>query len=224
MPSTFLIIRAKRVSNCYIQTKKKSACSTNLGFSGGKNCACVRLILVLVLRIMYQIRMYLLSAGRNLYVRTFMFRPWTHTSDDSYIYQLSLVVATATVSFIVCLKTAPFNTSCHSDVVHRAQCKEAARGEGAEIRGGRRRHEERDGKVRCRLTIMTHAKLEAIVVAGGGVAVTNAPGAEFWRLLLAGCPATLRLCRMVVLPGAFYFYLLVAKIGCTPVDRVAKAS
>ena len=27
-----------------------------------------------------------------------LFRPWTHTSDDSYIYQLSLVVATATVS------------------------------------------------------------------------------------------------------------------------------
>ena len=26
------------------------------------------------------------------------FRPWTHTSDDSYIYQLSLVVATATRS------------------------------------------------------------------------------------------------------------------------------
>ena len=26
------------------------------------------------------------------------FRPWTHTSDDSYIYQLSLVVATATAS------------------------------------------------------------------------------------------------------------------------------
>ena len=26
------------------------------------------------------------------------FRPWTHKSDDSYIYQLSLVVATATVS------------------------------------------------------------------------------------------------------------------------------
>ena len=31
------------------------------------------------------------------------FRPWTHTSDDSYIYQLSLVVATATVSFHHCL-------------------------------------------------------------------------------------------------------------------------
>ena len=28
------------------------------------------------------------------------FRPWTHTSDDSYIYQLSLAVATATVSFV----------------------------------------------------------------------------------------------------------------------------
>ena len=28
------------------------------------------------------------------------FRPWTHTSDDSYIYQLSLVVATATLSYI----------------------------------------------------------------------------------------------------------------------------
>ena len=27
------------------------------------------------------------------------FSPWTHTSDDSYFYQLSLVVATATVSF-----------------------------------------------------------------------------------------------------------------------------
>ena len=36
------------------------------------------------------------------------FRPWTHTSDDSYIYQLSLVVATATVSF------------SSSDLAHRA--------------------------------------------------------------------------------------------------------
>ena len=104
-------IRAKRVSNCYIQKK---------------NCVRLRLILVLVgknlcvcspdfcfsattvwyqVRIMYQIRMYLVSAGRNLYVRTWRyaitrtFRPLTHTSDDSYIYQLSLVVATATVSF-----------------------------------------------------------------------------------------------------------------------------
>ena len=29
------------------------------------------------------------------------FSPWTHTSDDSYIYQLSLVLATATVSYII---------------------------------------------------------------------------------------------------------------------------
>ena len=27
------------------------------------------------------------------------FSPWTHTSDDSYIYQMSLVLATATVSY-----------------------------------------------------------------------------------------------------------------------------
>ena len=37
-------------------------------------------------------------------IRTF--RPWTHTSDDSYIYQLSLVVATATVSLIISIYTA----------------------------------------------------------------------------------------------------------------------
>ena len=30
------------------------------------------------------------------------FSPWTHTSADSYIYQLSLVLATATVSFSAC--------------------------------------------------------------------------------------------------------------------------
>ena len=29
------------------------------------------------------------------------FRPWTHTSNDSYIFQLSLVVATATVSYFI---------------------------------------------------------------------------------------------------------------------------
>ena len=33
------------------------------------------------------------------------FRPWTHTSDDSYMYQLSLVVATATVSSISVIST-----------------------------------------------------------------------------------------------------------------------
>ena len=76
---------------------------------------------------MYQIRMYLVSAGRNLYVmfqirntyvpgigrqksiRTYvMFRPWTHTSDDSYIYQLSLVVTTATVSCMTIIQNDYF--------------------------------------------------------------------------------------------------------------------
>ena len=69
VPRKTSIIRAKRVSNCCMQEKKKtdrlcvclSWCSVNLGFS----------------------------------VRS---RPWTHTSDDSYFYQLSLVLATATVS------------------------------------------------------------------------------------------------------------------------------
>ena len=31
------------------------------------------------------------------------FSPWTHTSDDSYIYQLSLVLATAIVSLLLLL-------------------------------------------------------------------------------------------------------------------------
>ena len=75
--------------------------------------------------IMYQIRMYLVSTGRNLYVRMLcstnvctevpgisrkkyirtyvMFRPWTRTFHDSNIYQLSLVVAT--VSFYYCRRS-----------------------------------------------------------------------------------------------------------------------
>ena len=44
--------------------------------------------------------MYAPGISRQKSIRTYvMFRPWTHTSDDSYIYQLSLVVATATVSY-----------------------------------------------------------------------------------------------------------------------------
>ena len=61
--------------------------------------------------VMFQIRTYLVSAPgirrqkSITYVRyvtdTYVVvRPWTHTSDDSYIYQLSLVVATATVSYL----------------------------------------------------------------------------------------------------------------------------
>ena len=50
---------------------------------------------------------YVPGISRQKSIRTYVvvrmiptFRPWTHTSDDSYIYQLSLVVATATVSFV----------------------------------------------------------------------------------------------------------------------------
>ena len=62
-------------------------CSTNLGFS-------IRMYVPGISRLPRRVCMYLVSAGRRT------FRPWTHTSDDSYIYQLSLVVATATVSLV----------------------------------------------------------------------------------------------------------------------------
>ena len=40
------------------------------------------------------------------------FSPWTHTSDDNYIYQLSLVLATATASFLhpPCLPVSLFSS------------------------------------------------------------------------------------------------------------------
>ena len=72
-------------------------CSTNLGFSGEKNCACVRLVLVLVLyqvRIMYQIPMYLVTAGRNLYVRTLC-----SARGGTRLTTVTSIVATATVSY-----------------------------------------------------------------------------------------------------------------------------
>ena len=97
-------IRAKRVSNCYIKKNiyvlcSFCVCATNLGFSGKKNCACVRLIFVLVWGTYYVPDTYVPGISRQKSIRTYvMFRPRTHTSVDSYIYQLSLVVATATVS------------------------------------------------------------------------------------------------------------------------------
>ena len=67
-------------------------CSTNLGFSGvGKT--------LLLSHVWYQIRVPGISRQKS--IRTYVvFRPWTHTSDDSYIYQLSLVVATATTGIL----------------------------------------------------------------------------------------------------------------------------
>ena len=134
----WVVIRAKRVSNCYIPKKKivrvrlilvlvgkkLCVCSTNLGFSVGyvlctryvcttlyetRYVLCTRYVWFQV-RIMYQIRTYhtcrciINSTAVSLFVYSLVgggitrtFRPWTHTFDDSYIYQLSLVVATATV-------------------------------------------------------------------------------------------------------------------------------
>ena len=68
-------------------------CSTNLGFSVAYATNLGFSVGYVLCTYEYYVRMYQVSAGRNT------FRPWTHTSDDSYMYQLSLVVATATVSF-----------------------------------------------------------------------------------------------------------------------------
>ena len=88
-------------------------CSTNLGFSVGYVLR-TRYVLILCttlyetryVRIMYQIHMIpAQETAVSLFVYSLVgggiartFRPWTHKSDDSYLYQLSRVVATATVS------------------------------------------------------------------------------------------------------------------------------
>ena len=48
-------------------------------------------------------------------------RTWTHTSDDRYIYQLSLVVATATVSF--CIYFSMFGISHAVQMKRSSACK-----------------------------------------------------------------------------------------------------
>ena len=87
--SEFLIATSPQKNLC--------VCSTNLGFNGEKKlCLCSTNLGFSEVRIMYQIRMHLVSAGINLYVRyvpdtcvpgisrqksirTYvMFRPWTH--------------------------------------------------------------------------------------------------------------------------------------------------
>ena len=48
------------------------------------------------------------------------FSPWTHTSDDSYIYQLSLVLATATVSsgLLAAHYSVVFDNQCTQQYMH----------------------------------------------------------------------------------------------------------
>ena len=73
------------------QKKNMCVCSTNLGFSGEKKlCVCSTNLGFSEVRIMYQIRMYLVSAGRNLYVRTLCSRyvgTWYHPA-EIYTYVL----------------------------------------------------------------------------------------------------------------------------------------
>ena len=70
--------------------KHLCVCSTNLGFS-------------MIPGTYYVPDTFVPGISRQKSIRTYvMFRTWTHTSDGSYIYQLSLVVATATVSFLNC--------------------------------------------------------------------------------------------------------------------------
>ena len=58
---------------------------------------------------------YRLSSTAVPLAITRTFRPWTHTSDDSYIYQLSLVVATAIVSFLApYARTTPYEEAFFS--------------------------------------------------------------------------------------------------------------
>ena len=77
--------------------------------------------------------MYLVSAGRQT------FRPWTYTSDDSYMYQLSLVVATATLYLFL------FKLFCESymvvDVVQNPQKSNVYEYE--------KKHVRRDSKMCC---------------------------------------------------------------------------
>ena len=62
------------------------------------------------------------------YVRTF--RPWTHTSDDSYIYQLSLVVATATVSSCLLETGVEYYLVCIREGLLCGKGMESPRGRG----------------------------------------------------------------------------------------------
>ena len=73
-------------------------CWTNLGFSGGSaNRDCCRTLRQYDTRYALCTR-YVCTLYPEIYTYVRTFRRWTHTSDDSYINQLSLVVATATVS------------------------------------------------------------------------------------------------------------------------------
>ena len=125
-----IFIRAKRVSNCYIPPQKFArvrVCSTNLGFSVGY--ACVRLILVLVWGTYYVPDTYVPGISRQKSIRTYVVvRMYLRsargrTSDDSYFYQLSLVVATATASFRSLLKRRESEGLAGRMKIHRTRAR-----------------------------------------------------------------------------------------------------
>ena len=84
----WFLIRAKRVSNWHTPQKKSARLPA---------CTCQK---ILVLVFTYVSTTYVRTSARyRICIYVCAFRPCTSTSDDSYIYQLSLVLATATVSF-----------------------------------------------------------------------------------------------------------------------------
>ena len=110
------IIRAKRVSNWHTPQKKSARLPA---------CTCQK---ILVLVFTYVSTTYVRTSARyRICIYVCAFRPCTSTSDDSYIYQLSLVLATASVSLsrmfcrsrpnqLLCGKfITAFTTSYHED-------------------------------------------------------------------------------------------------------------
>ena len=108
-------------------------CSTNLGFSAGSaNRYCCRTLRQYdtryVLCTRYVCTWYQLA---EIYTCVRTFRPWTHTSDNSYIYQLSLVVATAIVSFYFIVQRAIYRRGFGFETELRDGKKEEAKAGGA---------------------------------------------------------------------------------------------
>ena len=71
------------------------------------------------------------------------FSPWMHTSDDSYIYQLSLVLATATVSYTVSVQAKAVESSTCAITVIKCDSKNSmvvplGRGHPVVVRVGRK--------------------------------------------------------------------------------------
>ena len=79
------------------------------------------------------------------------FRPWTHTSDDSYMYQLSLVVATATLSYY--LRNSKIKGIPHPDSTNeKGQHKNSAFAQFKYVAEGKYNRDEQSPIVRAKDT------------------------------------------------------------------------